>query len=92
VADTFALCARDNNAVLIVADGVNWGEKSRLASRCAVYGSMQYINHQLQAYIDATTTTTTTTDTTTATTSRTDNADDDTVRLSTTHVSYSQQR
>jgi len=92
VADSFALCARDNNAVLIVADGVNWGEKSRLASRCAVYGSMQHINHQLQAYIDATTTTTTTTtDTTTTTTSRTDNADDDTVRLSTTHVSYSPQ-
>ena len=95
MADSFALCARDNNAVLIVADGVNWGEKSRLASRCAIYGSMQYINTQLQAYTEtthtATTTTTTTTDTTTTTTtSRTDNADDaDAIRLSTTHVSHS---
>ena len=68
MADSFALCARDNNAVLVVADGVNWGEKSRLASRCAVYGSMSYINNQLQSYIDTTTTTTATTTTTTTTT------------------------
>jgi hypothetical protein len=32
---------------MIVADGVNWGEKSRLAARCATYGCMKYINDQL---------------------------------------------
>ena len=47
IADSFALCARRNNACLIVADGVNWGEKSKMAARCAVYGCMKYINAQL---------------------------------------------
>lgn len=32
---------------MLIADGVNWGEKSRLAARCALYGSMEYINRQL---------------------------------------------
>lgn len=41
------MCVRGNNAVLMVADGVNWGEKSRLAARCALYGSMKYINTQI---------------------------------------------
>jgi len=89
IADSFALCARDNNAVLIVADGVNWGEKSRLASRCAVYGSMQYINQQLQYYfenMDTTTTTTTSTTTTTTTNAASHNVDDP-VDLSSTQVS-----
>ena len=86
VADSFALCARNNNAVLIVADGVNWGEKSRLASRCAVYGSMQYINQQLQSYIETTNNATTTT----TTASRTE--DDGAVSLGSTHVSYKAQR
>jgi len=87
VADSFALCARDNNALLIVADGVNWGEKSRLASRCAVYGSMQFINHQLQSYIETTATSATTTSTSsTAVTSHTDDAD--ALSLGSTHVSH----
>ncbi|KAK3105804.1 hypothetical protein FSP39_006089 [Pinctada imbricata] len=47
IADAFALCARKNNCVLLIADGVNWGEKSRLAARCALYGSMKYINKKL---------------------------------------------
>ena len=34
---------------MLIADGVNWGEKSRLAARCALYGSMEYINRQLFA-------------------------------------------
>lgn len=47
IADAFALCARKNNCILLIADGVNWGEKSRLAARCALYGAMKYINRKL---------------------------------------------
>lgn len=47
IADSFGLCARENSAIMIVADGVNWGDKSRLAARCATYGCMNYINQQL---------------------------------------------
>ncbi|XP_045208159.2 PP2C-like domain-containing protein CG9801 [Mercenaria mercenaria] len=47
VADAFAICARGNNCIMLIADGVNWGEKSRLAARCALYGSMEYINHRI---------------------------------------------
>jgi hypothetical protein len=47
VADAFAICARGNNCVMLIADGVNWGEKSRLAARCALYGSMEYINNRI---------------------------------------------
>jgi len=78
VADSFALCARDNNALLIVADGVNWGEKSRLASRCAVYGSMQYVNQQLRTYTNASTTPA----------AASHEAEGDTVSLKSTRVSH----
>ncbi|GAB6022127.1 hypothetical protein CHUAL_006268 [Chamberlinius hualienensis] len=44
IADAFAICARLNNAILVLADGVNWGEKSCLAARCAVHGCVDYIN------------------------------------------------
>ncbi|CAC5405020.1 PP2C-like domain-containing protein CG9801 [Mytilus coruscus] len=47
IADAFAICARKNNCILLIADGVNWGEKSRLAARCALYGAMKYLNKQL---------------------------------------------
>lgn len=53
VADSFGLCARENSAVLIVADGVNWGEKPRLAARCATYGCMEYVNRRLFGADDA---------------------------------------
>lgn len=47
IADAFAVVARKNNAVLLIADGVNWGEKSKLAARCALYGCMTHIQTQL---------------------------------------------
>ena len=47
IADSFGVCSRTNNSIMIVADGVNWGEKSKLAARCAIYGSMNYINERL---------------------------------------------
>ena len=28
----------------MLGDGVNWGSKAALASRCAVYGCMEYLN------------------------------------------------
>lgn len=44
IADAFAICARENNAILALADGVNWGERSCLAARCAIHGCMEYLN------------------------------------------------
>ena len=47
IADVYAVIARPNNAVLAVADGCNWGPKPRQAARCAVRGSMEYLNQKL---------------------------------------------
>ncbi|XP_074653533.1 PP2C-like domain-containing protein CG9801 isoform X2 [Tubulanus polymorphus] len=47
IADAFAISARMNNALLVIADGVNWGEKSKLAARCAVYGCMENMYKKL---------------------------------------------
>uniref|UniRef100_T1J1L7 PPM-type phosphatase domain-containing protein n=1 Tax=Strigamia maritima TaxID=126957 RepID=T1J1L7_STRMM len=44
IADSFAICARENSAILVLADGVNWGERSCLAARCAVHGCVDYLN------------------------------------------------
>ena len=44
IADTFAVIARKNSAILVLGDGVNWGAKAALASRAAVYGAMEYLN------------------------------------------------
>lgn len=43
VADVFGIISYQNGALLSVADGVNWGEKSRLAARCAVHDSLGYL-------------------------------------------------
>ena len=43
-ADCFGLCKRGNNSVLVVCDGVNRGNKSRMAARSAAYGALRYIN------------------------------------------------
>ncbi|XP_077981017.1 uncharacterized protein LOC144436179 [Glandiceps talaboti] len=47
VADVLAICARKNSCILIIADGVNWGDKPRLAARCAVHACMEYLNKKL---------------------------------------------
>lgn len=44
IADVYAIMTRKNSSVLILADGVNWGPRSRLAARCAVRASMNHIN------------------------------------------------
>lgn len=38
IADCFGVLSRTNSAVLVLADGVNWGENSRLAARASVFG------------------------------------------------------
>ena len=47
-ADVFGIQARENSCILAVADGVNWGKKSRLAARCAVYAVMEHLNANLE--------------------------------------------
>jgi len=47
VADTFAVVARKNSAILVLGDGVNWGARAALASRAAVHGAMDYLNTAL---------------------------------------------
>jgi len=47
VADTFAVVARKNSAVMALGDGVNWGARAALASRCAVYGAVESLNAAL---------------------------------------------
>ena len=47
IADTYAILTRKNSSFLILADGVNWGPRSRLAARSAVRASMNYINRNL---------------------------------------------
>lgn len=47
VADVFAISVRPNSCVMALADGVGWGEKPRLAARCAVRGCMEFIHQEL---------------------------------------------
>ena len=47
IADCYGLVARSNSAVLAMADGVNWGEKARLASCAAVQASLDYLTKAL---------------------------------------------
>lgn len=43
IADSFAVIARKDNALLVAADGVNWGEKSKKAARSAIYGVVRLV-------------------------------------------------
>ena len=47
IADVYAVVAGENSSILALADGVGWGEKSRLAARCAVAGCLQYLSSHL---------------------------------------------
>ncbi|EJD73781.1 hypothetical protein LOAG_18821 [Loa loa] len=49
IADAFGIVARDNNVVMALADGVNWGEGARLAARCAIRGAIDHLNYHLFA-------------------------------------------
>ncbi|KAK0393334.1 hypothetical protein QR680_000157 [Steinernema hermaphroditum] len=48
IADVFGVIARENNAVLALADGVNWGDGARLAARCAVRGALDHLNQHIE--------------------------------------------
>ncbi|GLH15894.1 PP2C-like domain-containing protein CG9801, partial [Gryllus bimaculatus] len=47
IADCFAVVARENSAILALADGVNWGEKACVAARSAIHGCVEYLNKAL---------------------------------------------
>lgn len=47
IADCFAIVTRSNSAIMVLADGVNWGVKSRTAARSAVHGCVDYLNKTL---------------------------------------------
>lgn len=47
IADAFGVVAREDSAILALADGVNWGEKACIAARCAVHGCLQHLNTAL---------------------------------------------
>lgn len=55
IADVYAIMTRKNSSILILADGVNWGPRSRLAARCAVRASMNHINKFLYSKKNLTT-------------------------------------
>lgn len=47
IADCFAVVARENSAILVLADGVNWGQKACIAARAAVHGCVDYLNKSM---------------------------------------------
>uniref|UniRef100_A0AC35TKY6 PPM-type phosphatase domain-containing protein n=1 Tax=Rhabditophanes sp. KR3021 TaxID=114890 RepID=A0AC35TKY6_9BILA len=49
IADVFGIIARENNCVLALADGVNWGEGAQLAARCGVRGALDHINKHIES-------------------------------------------
>lgn len=47
IADCYGLIARRNSCVMAMADGVNWGEKAKIASCSAVQASLEYLTRAL---------------------------------------------
>ena len=47
IADVYAVIARANNAILVIADGSDWGPKAREAARSTVRGSIECLNKRL---------------------------------------------
>ena len=47
IADAYAIVTRPNNCVLVVADGVNWGSRPRIAARAALLGCIEHIHSKL---------------------------------------------
>ncbi|CRK99349.1 CLUMA_CG012598, isoform A [Clunio marinus] len=47
IADCYGLVARKNSCMMAMADGVNWGEKARLASCAAIQASLEYLTRAL---------------------------------------------
>ena len=47
IADVFGIVARENCCIMAMADGVNWGKKSRLAARCATRAVMEHLSENM---------------------------------------------
>ena len=47
VADVFGIQCGENYSIMAVADGVNWGKKSRLAARCAIRAVMEHFSSNM---------------------------------------------
>ena len=47
IADSFVVVARSNSSILAVADGINWGNKPRIAARAALLGCIEYLHKKL---------------------------------------------
>ena len=47
IADAYAVVARPNSCILALADGVNWGQRPKLAARAAVLGSIEHLHSKL---------------------------------------------
>lgn len=47
IADCYGMVARKDSCIMVMADGVNWGEKARLASCAAVQASLEYLSRAL---------------------------------------------
>lgn len=48
IADVFGIAVRENSCIMALADGVNWGRKSRLAARCATHAVMDHISSNVR--------------------------------------------
>lgn len=47
IADCYGMVARKNSCIMALGDGVNWGEKARIASCAAVQASIEYLTRSL---------------------------------------------
>ena len=47
MADSLAIVTWADSCIMALADGVSWGQKSKLASTCSVYGALTYLNDRL---------------------------------------------
>lgn len=57
IADAFAIVARPNSCIMVLADGVNWGVRPRLAARAAVRASLEHIQDKLFSHSNTPSTT-----------------------------------
>ena len=45
--DSLAIVTYINCGILVVADGMGWGSRSKLSSNCAIYGSITYLTENI---------------------------------------------
>lgn len=47
IADCFGIIAYETGAIMALADGVNWGDRPKVAARAAVYGFLSHLHRAL---------------------------------------------